>query len=181
MRMGNATVAQVRIGRDKVDALMQLLTGNRAQPQPEATMARVLSVRLRAPDGGFAIEADTPETRWIEGAQGQPQDEPIAWQWEVTPLQRGRQPLQLLVSARTVTRDGITPETAPPDRTIEVVVRGGRIGRLMRFVGALVLLGAGIGLGRLSQDKLAQDIVDVAAALISNVLGLLRSSGFLAG
>jgi hypothetical protein len=180
MRLGVATVTQVRIGRDKVDSLMQLLTGNRTPPQPEATMARVLSVRLRAPDGGFAIEPDTPETRWIEGA-GQPQDEAVAWQWEVTPLRRGRQPLQLLVSARTVTREGVSGETAPPDRTIEVVVRGGRIGRVMRFIGVLVLLAAGIGLGRLSQDKLAQDMLDVGAALINNVLGLLRTSGFLAG
>jgi hypothetical protein len=85
------------------------------------------------------------------------------------------------VSARTVSREGITAETAPPDRTIEVLVRGGRIGRLMRFLAVLVLFGAGIGLGRLSHDKLALDMIDVGAALINNVLGLLRTSGFLAG
>jgi hypothetical protein len=181
MRAGAATVAQVRIGRDKIDSLMQLLTGSRGQAQSEATLARVLSVRLRAPDGGFAIEAETPETRWIEPAPGQNQDEAIGWQWEVTPLQRGRQRLQLVVTARTVGRDGITPETAPPDRTIEVVVSGGRIGRVMRFAGTLALLAAGMALGRLSQDKLAQDIFHLGTSLVETVLGLLRTSGFLAG
>jgi hypothetical protein len=181
MRLGTATSAQVRIGRDKIDSLLQLLTGNRAQPHPETIVARVLSVRLRAPEGGFAIEPATPETQWIDGAPGQPQDEPVTWHWDITPLQRGRGRLQLLVSARTVGRNGIAAETAPPDRTIEVAVRGGLSGRIVRRVAMLVLFGVGIGLGRLSHDRLAQDLLDIATLVVKNVVGLVRTSGFLGG
>jgi hypothetical protein len=181
MRVGAATTAQVRIGRDKVDALMQLLAGHRAQLHPETIAARVLSVRLRAPDGGFAIEAATPETQWIGAGAGQAQDEPVTWHWDITPLRRGRERLQLLVSARTVGRDGTSAETAPPDRTIEVAVGGGTVRRVVRWVFVLALFGAGIGLGRLSQDRLAQDLLDFTASLAKHALGLLRTSGFLGG
>jgi hypothetical protein len=185
MRVGAATTAQVRIGRDKVDNLLQLLLGNRAQHHPEAVVARVLSVRLRASDGSFSIEPGTPETQWIETSPGHPpgqsHDDHVAWHWTVTPHRRGRRRLQLLVSARTVGRDGIAAEIAPPERVIEVTVRPSLLRRLVRWAFVLALFGAGAALGRLSQDKLAQDLLDVGALLIKNVVGLLRTSGFLAG
>ena len=93
MRVGAATAAQVRIGRDKVDSLMQLIMGGRAQLHPEAVLSRVLTVRLRAPDGGFAIEPVTPETQWIDAGPGVHQDENVGWRWTVTPQRRGRRRL----------------------------------------------------------------------------------------
>jgi hypothetical protein len=36
-------------------------------------------------------------------------------------------------------------------------------------------------LGRISHDKLAQDLLDVMTAMWRNVVGLLVTSGFLAG
>jgi hypothetical protein len=184
MRVGTAAPAQVRIGRDKIDNLIQLLMGGRPQHHPEAVVARVLTVRLRAPDGGFAIEPGTPETQWVEAAaqsSGPPHEDHVAWSWTVTPLWRGRQRLLLAVSARTIGRDGIAAEQAPPERAIEVAVRPNLVRRLARWVAVVVLLGMGAGLGWLSQDKLAQDLIDVAALIVKNVLGLLRTSGFLAG
>jgi hypothetical protein len=181
MRVGAAATAQVRIGRDKVDSLMQLLTGGRVQHHPEAVVARVLSVRLKAPDGGFAIEAATPETQWIETAAGPQQDEHVSWRWTVTPQKRGRRRLQLVVAARTIGRDGIAAETAPPDRTIEVAVRPRLLRRLLRWTAFLLLFGVGAALGRLSHDKLAQDFVDLGTSLFKHVLGLLVTSGFLSG
>jgi hypothetical protein len=181
MRLGAAATAQVRIGRDKVDSLMQLLTGGRVQHHPEAVVARVLSVRLKAPDGGFAIEAVTPETQWIEAAGGPQQDDHVSWRWTVTPQKRGRRRLQLVVAARTIGRDGFAAETAPPDRVIEVAVRPRVVRRLLRWTAFLLLFGVGAALGRLSQDKLAQDIVDLGASLFKHVLGLLVTSGFVSG
>jgi neural Wiskott-Aldrich syndrome protein len=183
MRVGTATPAQVRIGRDRIDNLIQLLTGGRAHPE---AVARVLSVRLRAPDGEFSIEPATPEMQWIEATPGhhhtgQPHDDHVAWHWTVTPQRRGRRRLQLLVSARTVGRDGIATETAAPDRIIEVTVRPSLLRRLMRWTAVLALLGIGAALGWLSQDKLAQDLLDVGVLIVRNILGLLRTSGFLAG
>ncbi len=181
MRVGRAAHAQVRVGRDRVDNLIQLLMGNRVQHHPEAVVLRVLSVRLRAPDGEFSIEPATPETQWIESTPGRPQDDHVAWHWTVTPHRRGRRRLQLMVSARTVGRDGISAETAPPERVIEVRVRPRLVRRFVRWAAVVVLVGVGATLGRLSQDKLAQDLVDVGALIVKNVFGLLRSSGFLAG
>jgi len=53
--------------------------------------------------------------------------------------------------------------------------------RLARWAVVVVLLGMGAGLGWLSQDKLAQDVLDVGILIVKNILGLLRTSGFLAG
>jgi hypothetical protein len=186
MRVGTAAVAQVRISRDKVDGLMQVLTAGRAPPVPaDAVLARVLSVRLLAPDGGFAIEAETPETQWIEASANQApnpmHEDHLGWRWSVTPLAGGRHRLQLAVAARTVGRDGIGMEASPPDRIIEIAARANRLRRLVRWAFIALLFAAGVGLGRISHDKLALDLVDVASALWRNVLGLLISSGFLAG
>jgi hypothetical protein len=182
MRVGSAAAAQVRIPRDKVESLMQLLLAGRGQ-QPDAAYAYVLSVRLRAPEGGFAIEPATPETQWVEAPPGHPPghhpEEPVSWRWTVTPLRRGRRRLQLLVGVRSVGDDGVGPEAAPPDRTIEVSVGANRLRRLGRAVLYLMLLGVGAALGVLSQDKLAQDLADFAGSAAKNLLGLLRTSGFL--
>jgi hypothetical protein len=85
------------------------------------------------------------------------------------------------VSARTVGRDGLASEQSPPDRTIEVTVRPSLVRRLVRWVVVMALFGVGAALGRLSEDKLAQDLLDVGTLIVKNVLGLLRTSGFLAG
>jgi hypothetical protein len=182
MRVGAATVAQVRINRDKVEGLMQLLAAGRAPlPPADAVLARVLSVRLMAPDGGFAIEADTPETQWIEANPGAAAEDHVGWRWSVTPLAGGRHRLQLVVAARTVSRDGIGPEASPPDRIIEITARRNPLGRLVRWVALMLLLAGSIALGRISHDKLAQDLIDVAVAIWRNILGLLVTSGFLPG
>jgi hypothetical protein len=181
MRVGVATTAQVRINRAKIDSLMQLLMGDRAQQDPAAVVARVLTVRLKAPEGGFWIEAVTPETQWIEATNGVQEVEPVSWRWTVTPQWRGRGRMQLVVSARSIGRDGFAAEMAPPDRAIEVVVRSSMLRRLVRWILFLAVFSMGAGLGALSQDKLAQDFVDFVAALVKILIGLLTSSGFLPG
>jgi hypothetical protein len=45
----------------------------------------------------------------------------------------------------------------------------------------MLLFAGGIAIGRISHDKLAQDLVDVAVAIWRNILGLLVTSGFLPG
>jgi hypothetical protein len=182
MRVGRPTMAQVRIGRDKVDALMQLLSAGRAPvPPPDTVLARVISVRLLAPDGGFAIDAETAETQWIEVNPSQPQEETVTWRWAATPLEGGRHRLQLAVAARAVTRDGVGPEAYPPDRFIEITARRNPLPRLLRLVAILMLFAAGIVLGRMSHDRLAQDLLDVAVAIWRIIVGLLVTSGFVSG
>ena len=48
--------------------------------------------------------------------------------WHVTPRDKGRRRLQLIISARTVSADGLAAETALPDQVITVRVRDARTG-----------------------------------------------------
>ena len=150
MKLGVPAAAYVRISRHRIDGLIQLLMKGRGMAhRPEALITRTLSVRLRAPDGGFGIEADSPETQWVEAsAGGLQQDEYMTWRWTVTPRRRGRGRLVLVVAARTVGHDGLAAETAPPDRTIEVAVTGGRLRSLGRWGGLLTALIVGAVLSR---------------------------------
>jgi hypothetical protein len=58
-----------------------------------------MSVRLRAPDGGFFIENASPETQWIEKTLLLSSDEFASWRWNVTPREKGKKRLQLIISA----------------------------------------------------------------------------------
>ena len=148
MRVAVPATAHVRISRNRVDGLILLLMKGRGVTQrPEAFLTRALTVRLHAPDGGFWIEANSPETQWVDGPAGRDQENHVAWRWTVTPQESGRGRLHLVVTARTVGHDGAAIETSPPDRVIEVTVTGGQPGRLRWWAGVVLtlLLGAVIG------------------------------------
>jgi hypothetical protein len=104
-------------------------------------------VRLRAPDGSFWIEPGAPETQWVESAASLIHDDYATWRWTIVPRRRGRSKLALMVSARTVGRDGVAAESAPPDRVIEVKVGANWRDAALRWAGWLValLLGAVLG------------------------------------
>lgn len=160
---------------------MQLLMAGRAQYRPEAAVAHALTVRLRAPDGGFWIEAASPETQWVDAASGDQQDEPISWRWTVTPQRRGRRRLQLLVAARMIGRDGIAAEAAPPERVIDVAVSGNPAWRAARWIALLFVLAVAAALGRFGQELWEVGPLALLNRLLDGVLGLLASSGFLGG
>ena len=167
MRAGIPSHAQVRISRDRIDGLILLLMKGRGMAhRPDALIMRALSVRLRAPDGGFWIEAASPETQWVDGASGLHQDEHVAWRWTVTPQRRGRVRLVLVVAARTVGHDGLAAEAAPPDRVIEVTVTGGRLRRLAGWGGFPAALILGAMLGRFGGEFWA-----LGAAIVKRIVG----------
>ena len=122
MRVGIPVVAEARIARADVKALAEGLAGGGAAFRHEVVVTKAMSVRLRAPDGGFTIENRSPETQWIENVLGFGADDYASWRWSVTPRTRGRRQLQLIVSARTVGADGMTAETALPDQIVDVKV-----------------------------------------------------------
>jgi len=122
MRVGVPVVTEARIARADVKALAEGLQGGGAAFRHEVVVTKAMSVRLRAPDGGFTIENRSPETQWIENVLGFGSDDFASWRWTVTPRARGRRPLQLIVSARTVGADGMTAETALPDQIVDVKV-----------------------------------------------------------
>jgi neural Wiskott-Aldrich syndrome protein len=150
MRVAVPAGGEVRIARDRIAALMQALNGA-GVPQRGAPVARALTVRLRAPNGGFTIEATAPETQWVESASSLIRDDDAIWSWTVVPQRRGRGRLLLMVSARSIGPDGAGAETAPPDRVIDVRVRGNFGRALARWTGLLLALSGGVLLGRFGE------------------------------
>jgi hypothetical protein len=143
MRVGIPEKAEVRIGKADVKALADGLQGG--VWRHDVVVTKAMSVRLRAPDGGFFIESGSPETQWIENTLGLMADDYASWRWTITPKDRGWKRLQLVVSARTVGTDGVAAETALPDQVIDVRVRT-NYGRTFARVGgwALAALAGGI-------------------------------------
>jgi hypothetical protein len=164
MRQGRRSIAEVHIARDHVDALILALS-NRGL-RPEAFPTRALAVRLRAPNGGFTIEAESAETIWIERSPGQLHDSIATWRWTVTPHRSGRNRLLLTVSARMLGPDGLVADSAPSDRSIEVSVGADYRGRSARWAGVLIALAAGGLLGRFSGE-----IWNAAVLLMRQITG----------
>ncbi len=123
MRAGRQIMVEARIAKADVSALAEGLQGSGTAYRHDLVVTKAMSVRLRAPDGGFWIETASPETQWIENTLGTLSDDFASWRWNVTPQQSGKARLQLVVSARTVGTDGLAAETALPDRYINVKIR----------------------------------------------------------
>jgi len=135
MRVAVPAVIEVRIARADVKALAEGLQGGGAAYQHELMVTKAMSVRLRAPDGGFYIETASPETQWIERAALLSEEDFASWRWHVTPREKGKRRLQLVISARTVSADGLAAETALPDQVISVRVRTNYAKTASRWIG----------------------------------------------
>ncbi|MGZ5915065.1 MAG: Clp protease N-terminal domain-containing protein [Hyphomicrobium sp.] len=120
MRVAVPVLVEARIARADVQNLSEGMRG--AAQQHEIKITRVMSVSLRAPDGGFFIESASPETQFIDGTHSLSADDFASWRWHVTPREKGKKRLQLVISGRAVA-DGIIAETALPDQVISVRVR----------------------------------------------------------
>lgn len=123
MTVGVPELVEVSIAKAELAGLAEKLQGSGAAYRHDIVVTKAMSVRLRAPEGGFWIETASPETQWIENSLGLLSDDYASWRWMVTPQRRGRARLQLIVSARTVGADGLAAETALPDQVIEVKIR----------------------------------------------------------
>jgi neural Wiskott-Aldrich syndrome protein len=123
MRAGVTERIEVRIGKAAAKKINDGLEGGGVAWRHEVTITRAMSVRLRAPDGGFFIETVSPETQWIENNLGLGNDDFASWRFQVTPQSRGWARLQIVVSARTIGNDGMAAETALPDQIVDVKIR----------------------------------------------------------
>ena len=165
MRVGVPVAAEVRIARDRIEGLIATLNGRGAAPPGERPLMRALSVRLRAPGGGFWIEPATPETQWVDSVHGTNHDDYASWRWTVVARRRGRRGLALMVSARTVGRDGHTFESTPPDRVIEVRVGSNRRLAAVRWAGWIAALLAGAAIGIYGEQLWAVAVPAITMAL----------------
>ena len=155
MRVGNSERIEVRIAKARVTALTQGLEGGGLAWRHDVTVTQAMSVRLRAPDGGFFIETASPETQWIENQLGlMAGDDFASWRFLVTPQKRGRARLQIIVSARTVGGDGLAAETALPDQVIEVKVRTNLKRAFLRWSGWIIAAVAGGAFAKFGEGAL---------------------------
>ncbi|RUP08258.1 MAG: Clp protease [Hyphomicrobium sp.] len=135
MRVGKTSRAEIRIAKASVKALTEGLDGDGKVWQHSIAVTKAMSVRLRAPEGGFFIESASPETQWIESNLGYASDDFASWRFLITPQTRGWSSLQIVVSARTIGADGVAAETALPDQLVEVKVRANLARAFARLTG----------------------------------------------
>ncbi len=154
MRIAVPERIEVRIGKADVKALSDGMQGG-AVWRHEVTITKAMTVRLKAPDGGFYIESTSPETQWIDNTLGMMVDDFASWRWSVTPKERGRKRLQVVISARSVGADGMAAETALPDQIIEVQVRTNYARAAAKVAGWLLIALAGGALGKFGEVLIA--------------------------
>ncbi len=145
MRVGKTVRAEIRIAKASVKALTEGLDGGGQVWQHAVAVTKAMSVRIRAPDGGFYIESASPETQWIESNLGYASDDFASWRFLITPQWRGWSSLEIIVSARTIGADGVAAETALPDQIVDVKVRrniGRSLARLFSWTVAAIIGGA---------------------------------------
>ncbi len=123
MRVAVPSLVEIRIAKAHVPSVGSSMQGSSSTFRHELLVTNAMSVRLRAPDGGFFIETASPETQWIENTLGMDSDDYASWRWTVTPKETGKKRLHVIVSARTVGIDGLAAESALPDRVFEIRVR----------------------------------------------------------
>ena len=122
MISGTAMSIEARIARRDVEAaILDLWLPSHVQ-NPDADVTHAITVRLRSPDGAMTVESGSPETQWVETTLGLLQDDFSSWRWTVTPRWTGVTQLQLVVSTRAVTPQGLLDETALPEQTVGVTV-----------------------------------------------------------
>jgi neural Wiskott-Aldrich syndrome protein len=164
MRVGNSERVEIRLAKAAVKDLTVGLDGGGAAWRHDITVTQAMSVRLRAPDGGFFIETVSPETQWIENQLGFASDDFASWRFLVTPNARGWARLQIVVSARTVGSDGIAAETALPDQLVDVKVRTNYKRTALRWMGWTAAAVVGGALAKFGEGGLS-----LAVSIISKL------------
>ena len=160
MRAGVSERVEVRIAKAHAASITDDLDGHGAAWKHDVTVTQAMSVRLRAPEGGFFIETASPETQWIENHLGiTGGDDYASWRFLVTPQRRGWSKLQIIISARTIGADGLAAETALPDQMIEVKVRTNFKRTLARWTGWILAAVAGGGFAKFGEGafEMAKD------------------------
>lgn len=155
LRVGKTERVEIRVAKAAAKAIIHGLEGGGVVWKHEITVTQAMSVRLRAPEGGFFIETASPETQWIESQPGFASDDFASWRFLVTPQSRGWARLQIIVSARTVGADGMTAETAMPDQIVEVKVKTNIKRTLARWTGWITAAVAGGALAKFGETGIA--------------------------
>jgi hypothetical protein len=144
--LGVAEEIAISFSKDEASALFGR-SGRNTLQQERHVICRAVTVRVTAPEGGFFVEPTTPETQWIFDRPGGAGKEPFGrWSWTVIPNEKGLWVLSIAVSARDIDGNGLAGDTALPEQSIRVRVRGSLWRGLIGVVKTAFVLLAGSGL-----------------------------------
>lgn len=166
MRAGVTERVEIRLARAHVHDLTGGMDGGGLAWRHDVTVTKAMSVRLRAPEGGFFIETASPETQWIDNQIIDAAEDYASWRFLITPQQRGWSELQIVVSARTVGADGLAAETAFPDQTVDIKVRTNYGRAALKGLGWAVAAVAGGAVA-----KFGEGAFDAGSTLVAKLLG----------
>ncbi|MGO9173001.1 MAG: Clp protease N-terminal domain-containing protein [Rhodomicrobium sp.] len=150
---------QIQLTREDAGLLFARLP-RRGQPQQGAgpqPPCRAVTVRLSAPEGGFFIEALTPETQWLFERPSVLGEEPFGtWKWSAISNESGTRVLSVSIFARDIDGNGLLGDIQVPAQAIDVRVRGGFGRRVWGFLGTVLLLlsGSALAVGALYALKI---------------------------
>ena len=142
MRVRTAGTVEVKVNAAMARALADGLQATGPMPS--------ISVKLRAPGGGFAIDPLSPETHWFDDRLAPGDAGVVSWRWTVKPLRRGLESLHLGISVRAVGADGRPVEQSLPEQIVALRVGGGfgrGLMRLLFWIGLIVAGGAAVKFG----------------------------------
>ena len=166
MKAGKPSTVEVRLAKTELRALaesMRTVTdgdGHGMAPSSGASM----SVKLRAPDGGFIVDSSSPETQWADSPPGSVDHDFTRWRWTVTPLRSGHRGLLLSASVRS---SGAAAIDQPlPEQTVAVRVSRNYGRLLLRILMWLIVAACGGTLAFYGQAP--------ANALIGELMNLLK-------
>ncbi len=83
---------------------------------------RAISVRLSDEGGAFTLEAESPETLWLDAGQPGASIGTLNWSFAVTPCVHGRHKLGLVVTSRVIGPLGFVSEPPIPAEAVDVRV-----------------------------------------------------------
>ena len=121
LSLGRPVEARIDLPRSDLDALVARAGGSSEGPR---LAVGAITLRLKAEDGAVSIEPRSPETQWVESADGLVEDGVVRWSWALSPQEKGRDTLRLVASIRTLAADGSTRDTGLDDGRLQIRVRG---------------------------------------------------------
>jgi hypothetical protein len=161
MRVAIPEVVEVRLSKEDSTALLSGMKGRGEAQTHNVSVTRAMTIRLRAPEGGFFIETLSPETQWVFDRPSFLGGESFGrWVWTVIPNERGRRRLQLVAASRNIDENGLAGDIALPEQIVEIKVRTNykrSFARLFKSL-FLILLGGALTEGGLYLARTTFDL-----------------------
>jgi hypothetical protein len=114
--------AEIRVSPKATPRLTLGLVGQGQPVLHPLEVTTAMSLRLSAPKGGITIEAQCPETQWVQRNTLPTQPDFAAWRFTLTPQKRGSHILRLTFSYREIDFHGVVADSTLPDRVFDIVV-----------------------------------------------------------